>query len=238
MGLFSKLLLTTAVIAIPTIASAVDITNISGNWTSVTGGENLQGLNTNQINWGGSDQSLHEKSGYRFNPAPNLFNIDPDTNFILGTFTHINKPITSGTSITQAVLAVTLTIPNVVENLSLSYIFNHNETPNTFGQCPAGSASVCDDIVTAASNPVVTQMFTINGNEYTLTIRGFEVNGSTFAKFMTKEDANNSAYLVAQISAPVQTPVPEPGTYLLLGTTLGFVLLLKHRRDAKSSLRS
>lgn len=222
----SKCIFVTAALAIPIVAQAVDITNISGKWTSTTGGENVTGLNSNQINWGGDDQLTNEKSGYKFVASPNLFNIDPDTPFVLGTFTHINQVIPSGTSITKAVLAVSLTIPNVIQNLNLSYIFNHNETPNVTGQCPAGSGSVCDDIVTAVSNPVVTQTFTLGGKEYTLTISGFQVNGNTFTNFLTQEDANNSALLIAQISAPV----PEPGTYLLLGSALGMVMFLKYRR--------
>lgn len=222
----SKWIFVGVVLALPIVAQAVDITSISGKWTSTTGGQNVTGVNTNQIKWGGDDQSSIEKSGYNFVASPNLFNIDPNTPFVLGTFTHINNVIPSGTSITKAVLAVSLTIPNVIQNLNLSYVFNHNETPNVAGQCPAGSTSVCDDIVTAVSNPVVTQTFTLNGKEYTLTISGFQVNGNTFTNFLTREGADNSALLIAQISAPV----PEPSTYLLLGSTLGMLMFLKHRR--------
>jgi len=221
---------TGTLLALPFFAHAVDITNISGDWTSVTGGQNVSGLNTNQVFWGGPG-SNSDKSGYKFVASPNLFNIAPDTPFVLGTFTHINKPIPDGTSITQAVLNVTLSIPGVIQNLNLSYIFNHDETPNVAGQCPPGSVSVCDDIVTAASNPVVTQFFTINGQQYTLTIQGFEVNGNTFSQFLTQENANNSAKLIAEISLPVSLSAPEPETYLLLGSTLGLALLLKYRRS-------
>lgn len=217
-----------ALLVLPAISCAVDITNISGIWTSTTGGQNVTGVGTNQINWGGSSQTTAQKSGYNFTPSPNLFDIQPGTDFVLGTFTHINKVIPSSRdAITQAVLSVTLSIPNVINNLTLSYLFHHNETPNLAGHCPAGSVSVCDDIVTATSNPVVTKDFTLNGQLYTLTIKGFEVNGQTFTQFLTQENMNNTALLIADLTL---VNVPEPATYLVLGSTLGLVLFLKKRQ--------
>lgn len=223
-----KWIFASLLVAMPMGLPAVDITNISGNWTSTTNGHNVTGVNTNQINWGGSSQTTSQKSGYRFEASPNLFNIDPNTPFVLGTFTHINKVIPSQKdAITKAILSVTLSIPNVIQNLSLSYIFNHNETPNIAGSCPSGSGSACDDIVTAVSNPVVTQNFTIDGVLYTLTIKGFQVGNQTFTNFLTQENKNNSAFLIAELTTAA---VPEPTTYLLLGSTLALAMLIKARR--------
>jgi len=215
-------------IALPAISSALDITNISGTWTSTTGGKNLTGVDTNQINWGGSNQTTAQKSGYNFTPSPNLYNVDPGSDFVLGTFTHINKVITSSSdAITKAVLTFTLSIPNVISNLTISYVFNHDETPNV--HC---SGTSCDDIVTLASNPVVTKDFMLDGQLYTLTIKGFEINGQTLTQFLTQENKNNSASLIAEITADGITTVtaPEPATYLILGSTLGLIMLFKRHQ--------
>jgi hypothetical protein len=68
----------------------------------------LNGVGTNQINWGipaGGTQS-----GYRFDGVtpPPSGPFGAGTSFDLGTFTHFNQPIQSGTSITGATLNLTI----------------------------------------------------------------------------------------------------------------------------------
>jgi hypothetical protein len=218
-----------AALLLPGLVSAVDITNISGQWDSTTDGKNITGVGTSQINWGGTKQSISERSGYLFSPSPNLFDIDPDVPFVLGTFTHMNKVIPQGTPITQATLGVTFLLNNS-NIISLDYIFNHNETLNQAGSCPAGSVSVCDDIVTAAKNPTTTETFAIGDVLYTLTIKGFQVGGETFTNFLTREQFNNTAQLIGELT---RVAVPEPGTYLLIGSLLCLLLCAKGLTNAK-----
>lgn len=207
--------------------ASVNVSNVSGNWISTQGGSNLEGVGTSQVRWGGSYQTFSEKSGYNFSPNPTLFSVDPGVPFVLGTFTHVNQVIPIGSAITQATLDVNFDI--AANHFDFQYIFNHNETPNIPGQCPPGSVSVCDDIVTAVKNPVSSQQINIDGQIYTLTIEGFQVNGNTFTNFLTQENMNSSAFLIGQLTL---VAVPEPSTYLLMGSVLGLALFFAKKKKA------
>lgn len=220
-------------LVIPFSLSAVTITvnSVTGTWSNVTGSpSSLIGVGTNQINWGNSTGS--GQSGYRFDGnAPPLYSVGIDTPFSLGNFTHFNQPIT-GDSITGATLntTVNLTIDGTaLSNLNFSYNFLHNETPNVAGTCAAGSVSVCDDIVQATNNVLVSDVFNINGVDYTLSILGFSLNGNFFTDFMTKEGKTNIASLQGVITRAT-VGVPDLSTYLTLATFLAIGVGVAYRR--------
>lgn len=218
--------------------SAVNITlnSVTGVWTSTTGGQNITGLNTNQIRWGYQSNPAQQVSGYDFiGSAPPGFPVSVNTPFNLGTFTHINYPIQSGTGITGAQLRVTTSITidgTTLNNLQFTYNFQHNETPNV-APCQSGSASVCDDIVTLLGP--FSDVFTVNGVNYTLNLLGFQVGNNQFTQFQTREYATNDANLIATITVPV----PEPQTYMLLGSFIivGVIsAIAKKRKHANQKL--
>jgi hypothetical protein len=232
-----KLMIGAAFLVLPLFLFAqIDVTGISGTWTSVTSGANITGLNTNKVFWGAPFQPDVLKSGFGFAAAPNLYNIAPNSTFVLGTFTHYNQEVPANTAITQANLNTqfTLAIENSVPaTFNFQYIFNLNETPNIAGQCPAGSATVCDDIVTAVKNPNSSQNIVINGQTYIFDIKGFQVgNNVPLTQFLTAEDATTSAQLIGTFTLVA----PEPSTYLVLGTLVGCIVLAKRRKVSFSHI--
>jgi hypothetical protein len=231
-------IVTSVALILPVFLSAqIDITNISGTWTSVQGGANVTGLGTNSVYWGATYTPTSLKSGYGFTAAPNIYNVEPGSSFLLGTFTHYNQDIPANTAITKATLNTQLLLavdstPAAFYNFQ--YVFLHNETPNVAGQCPAGSVSICDDIVTIENNDARVNNVVINGQTYHLTIQGFQVNGGkTLSQFLTPEDATSSAQLIGSLSLVV----PEPATYLVLGSLACILVGLKKRKKRIAQLR-
>lgn len=218
-------------------ATPITINSVTGNWVSVTGGQNLTGLNTSQINWGWGAGTGLQNSGYRFTgDAPPVYGVTTGSTFNLCTFTHINYPVPLGTSITGARLAITASITigtTTLNNINLTYDFKHTETPNV-RPCQAGSISVCDDIVAIVNNTPLSDVFTVDGVQYTLTVLGFQVGNTQFSQFYTQENKTNNAVLKAMITA-VNVPVPEPGTYMLLLSFLLLAFAIKRRSHALQS---
>lgn len=217
-----------------TTHAVISVQGVNGTWSGVTGGTYVEGTGTNQIYWGGESQSTDQKSSYLFEPAsPSIFSVTLDQPFTIGKFTHINNVIPVGAGITGAQLNLLMSLNidgTLLNNIPFTFNFQHNETPNVSGKCPPGSASVCDDIVTFTNNDPSANIFTVNGQQYTLTLSGFLVNGKQAQQFLTQEDKANKAYLEGVISLN-HINVPEPSTYLLLGSTLGITLLgLRQRK--------
>ena len=196
---------------------------VDGVWSSVAPGGAASGVGTNQIMWG-TPVYRSQQSGYLFEgAAPPAIVGNVGDQFDIGTFTHINYPIT-GSSITNATLDVTfdLTIDGVFFNdVMFSFMFEHEETPNS-GANP-------DDIVTFV-NPAQDQAVIANGQSYLVQLLGFEVGGNLVDEFFTKEKYTNTAELVAVITPT--SVVPEPMTYLTLGTFLAMACLVQRRKRA------
>src|SRR5690606_20875690 len=76
---------------------------------------------------------------YRFDAADNLpLTFESGDYFTLGTFTHINFPITSGTAITSADLDLTVELDILGTSLEqgpYTFSFKHTETPNNACIC-------------------------------------------------------------------------------------------------------
>ncbi|RIZ66974.1 MAG: PEP-CTERM sorting domain-containing protein [Methylococcales bacterium] len=245
------------------MATAVDITNVSASWSNAIASASGAGapltfaggtLNP-YARWGvaagGSGQS-----GYNFGAVANPFNAsvtpgDSSALFALGTFAHVNQPVT-GSSITsidllyQADIIVNGT-PVATNPLNFDFVFNHNETPNGDNPCANGApnnvplsvnASGCADHVQTAFSGV-SDTFFINGANYTLNILGFGYldasnNLVKTQDFWTAEGAVNTATLYAEIVTTTNpggtglTSVPEPSGLMLMG--LGLAAFLGKRR--------
>lgn len=239
--------LTSVIVGYTGIAQAASITT-SGTWTNVnpTNTVSLNGVGSNQINWGSPANSANRQSGYVFDgvtsqPLTLPSGGNSTGNFALGTFTHNNFPIlvgSSNSSISGATLALNLNITNgSVFNQTFTFNFNHNETPNNGinGFCPStpGIAAPCPDVVSFLNNGQSNETITINGEEYALFISGFQQNGALVDQFITYENQANSAQIFGSL-VKTQQAVPEPLTMLGVGTAMGFGTLFK-RKMAKTA---
>src|SRR5690554_122051 len=95
MKMLAKALVATATALTASVAFAfpVNLTSVSGSFENAVGGSNVNGEGTSQIRWGYSSGA--GQSGYNFNgtsPLPQTI-LDSDA-FVLGSLTHINKPVT------------------------------------------------------------------------------------------------------------------------------------------------
>ena len=172
-------------------AAVLDVSNVSGNWTGLTSDpshvpSNVTGLNTNSVSWGTphATSKTGRQSGYSFVGAA-AGQIESDTDFDLGTFTHRNFVINSGTSITGAGLGlvVNMVIGGVGRALTTAFNFRHDET-NNFGEanglCKNGNANGagvnsagCADHVTILDNTAQQDTIEIAGFLYIQIGRAF-----------------------------------------------------------------
>jgi hypothetical protein len=219
------------VLALPAAADIITINSITPAFQNAVGGGGTVSINNGgdpiMIRWG--TPTTAGQSGYDFNDTNTPFNVDTTVNegrFVLGTFTHINAPIT-GPALTQVDLSLNIGIASATPSL-FSEVFTlfHNETLNQGGPCPGLTCS--DDIVTFSGGSMGS-FFTVGGNPYFIQLFGFSVDGGTtiLPQFSSPEGGTNNALLYGQIVAG--TPIPEPSSLLLFGGTGLLVLLLRKR---------
>ncbi|RLV60421.1 retention module-containing protein [Parashewanella curva] len=179
--------------------------NIEANWANLysdpsdpnfnstvnrfDGNDNDLGLD--QIRWGTTSGS---QSGYGFvDNDINLGNTLPlNQDIVLGTFTHYNFSIGSGTSISEALLniAFSLTDSNGVEtSVDMNIEFDHNETPN--------NSDSPEDIITVGDSTVT---FEYEGSLYSIQVIGFvDASGNVKQTIETEENTATSHDLVIRI---------------------------------------
>jgi len=122
--------------------------------------------------------------------------------FTLGTFTHNNFPIPSGSSITSANLKVTFDVVIDGQTMHIDHTvqFQHNETPND-GANP-------DDIVTIINGTNIVDI-TVGEATYRLTIGFEDGGGNTVSQVYTDENATNTFNLNGTLALHSVVPVPD-----------------------------
>ncbi len=246
----------TLALATPTLAATLVINPILATWQSIVAGApgtvTFSGQNTANasVSWG-TPASGSGKSGYNFTAAPVPLNVafvpnGATTAFTLGDFSHINRPIDAGTSITSAQLKITYGV--FLDAVSLGNFdtlinFAHDETTNGANPCAYGGANGqgvningCADSVTPSLNLGGSQAFSIGGVDYLLNITGFTIGGNPATQFLTIEDAVNTAQLRGNISA--KNLLPEPATWAMM--LLGFGAIgagMRRKQQAQTRVR-
>lgn len=234
-----------AAFSMPATAAVIDFTNIKATWFDPIGGSGItysgNGTSSASVRWGTSQGQ--GKSGYDFVVAPLAsITVNPPSGSaegIIGTFTHRNNPISSGTSIGGIKLKFETDVlidGDAYGNVTFIYDFAHLETPNSATPCANGgfngfgiNNNGCADRVQVNFNSQ-SDYFTLSEGgidyNYAVDVIGFLVGSSPVTSFWTREQANNDAQVRGKVvlySEAVTNGVPEPATWAMLVAGFGLV---------------
>lgn len=236
-------------------ASTVNFTNITGGFFD---GVLVNPLTAPPISYTGVDTTStgaswgtpagFGQSGYNFSTAGSInASVTPPAGVsptvTLGTFQHVNFPISSGTSITGISLRFNadVDVDGVSQgSRSFLYRFAHEETPNAADPCAAGGAQGVGVNINGCADRVSVNFisqsdsFDIGGVAYTLDVIGFVTGGGApVTGFRTVERLTNEAFIVGRLARfDVAAAVPEPATWALMIGGFGMVGAAVRRRRA------
>ncbi|WP_144374366.1 choice-of-anchor K domain-containing protein, partial [Shewanella xiamenensis] len=205
------------------VLDSFNFSGIVANWTTINGGSDVRKFDgpdndsgKDQVRWGDPASYNGSQSGYGFadNDAALNGSLSLNQDIVLGTFTHYNYPIDSGTSITSATMQITFNVTDaygVTTPVTLTLNFSHNETPND-GPDPR-------DIVTVGQTSVT---FNYEGQVYTMQVIGFkDSNGNIVTSIYTNENDATSYQLVVRMVAGNGYTLPHTDGNVLTNDTTG-----------------
>ncbi|TRW18412.1 PEP-CTERM sorting domain-containing protein [Glacieibacterium frigidum] len=245
------------ILGVPAAAAAatVTFTNITGGFfngvlanPATSPAISYTGVDTNNTGAAWGTPAGFGQSGYKFATAGSISaavtppaGVSPTVT--LGTFQHVNFPISSGTSITSISLRFNadVDVDGVSQgNRSFLYQFSHDETPNAADPCADGGAQGVGVNINGCADRVSVNFisqsdsFDIGGVAYTLDVVGFvSGGGSPVTNFLTVERLTNEAFIVGRLTQyDIAAGVPEPATWALLIGGFGMVGAAARRRRA------
>lgn len=192
--------------------SEVLVGGLNANWSNPVGGSsslnNTAPGTDDVVRWG----SGSNYSNYTFDDNNDLIHSDGvqvNEPFVIGSFTHNNFTIQSGTSISAVDLQLSfnVVIDGVVTPITHTINFKHNETPNTNSQV---SHPDNDDIVTIL-NAGFTTSVTVGARVYNFEVVGFvdKNTGNVVNSVRTTEQVSNTFELLAKLSSTDDLPKVE-----------------------------
>lgn len=229
--------------AAPVSAASVTVLNAFGTWKNAVGGarlvyENLgpEGDGTvrrSSLFWG-VPTGPGPRSSYNFYGSLSAGSYEIGERFILGYFIHNNQEIALPGGLEEAGLEITYDI--VIQddqggfagseggNLSASFRFRHNETPNhpRGGECPLGDPAPCDDIVEIFNNLDQAETFIFNDVAYTVRIYGVE-DDQEITRFQTFENGFSYVELYGVVTSLPVSEIPLPPGMILMLSALGLL---------------
>ena len=228
-------MLAISVLVFATAASAdtiLTIDNISSEWLNpvwrTDGNYVAGGINGNTVYWGRDRvqscswgvictttyPAAAKPSSYVWDSAANPFDVDAETEFEIGTFTHNNFEVYNGALKTVTLnlsFTVSLTTDDAVltsDPINIFINFIHDETPNTAGAClyPPFDKPCSDRAIIDASSNLLNNYFELGDdgeNIFYFSLLGFDDSGeyTSYLEFVTEENKSNSAKLFAVITA-------------------------------------
>lgn len=233
--------------AIPALTLAnpiqIDLANPMAKFATIDGGTNHAGEGTNHITWGtpySPENPTGQKSGLIFDGFSPPLHTTIGQTFDLGTLTHENFSVKSGTAASGATLVFEFDVQGAHPvHQSYSFDLAIDETSN---EVPIGDCSYLSTIYPCADKISFPQMqganaFTLDGTDYTLSLLGFGPDADNIMTgFVTQERQSTSTHLWGVISA-VPVAVPEPGVLGMFGLglfSMGGLALAARRREARN----
>jgi len=159
-----------------------------------------------QVRWG-TPTSGSARSGLGYSPQSHTSTTD-DEEFVLGTFTHYNFPVT-GTAADQVQLdidvdAVRADSTVVFSDVPLLVQLLVDETPNQTGTCVYPSTTPCADKVEVAITDGISESVRVGDIFYTLAVLGFKAapseTSAPVTHFISNEGSSNTAYLFGRVT--------------------------------------
>ena len=224
-------------LASPAISASLKVTDISAAWSSTT--PRVDGIGSPEIRWGRPAET--RRSGYNFTSTSIPFEVQDQSQFVIGQFKHENFPVFE-TFLRAANLAVEFSVVGISEPIRSVFAFSHLETLNDPGntRCPNGAANGvgvniagCADRVRATLNREHSDTVEIGGVTYVFDVIGFQRSGATLTDFWTEENRSNSAELVAIFRVVEDEPiseVPLPASGTLALAALASLISVRRRR--------
>lgn len=206
---------------IVSIGLALTLVSADGIWSNATGSNGsptcLRYLNTlditdeNMVRYGDDDgwgctSDYTRQSGFGYDGVENL-EVITNTVFLLGEFTHYNRPIVANSHLLTVDLAISLDFSDPDINTTLDYTIQLDETPNQ-RPCAYAGSTVCPDKVDLSDSIADQIIGPIDGKYYKLQIIGFARGtadtcqyepGNDIKEFITEEEVENHACLFARM---------------------------------------